>query len=315
MNKTFYFILFLLLTLVSACAGGSQTLTTQVPAQAKMVTIYAPASTSSVPVILAAGKMDNVELVLFSNQTQANVEFLRGDAQVMVTGLSVGFDLKKNGAPLQLINTYVNGLSYLVSYGFEANSFSDLKGKSVYVPFEGSPIEEAAAYLAGNEGVAWKTDITPVYSPFDASIALLKEGKLEAVILPEPMVSLVEGLPSVFVGPSLYSLWNQYNPGDDGYPQVGTIINVDFAAKNPAFVEQFNEALAAAITETQADPAAAVEAVKDQFKIPAPKMAAAMGRTHYHLLTAAEMQSAVEKYYEVIGKPLSDEFEGFYYLP
>lgn len=315
MKKITAIILFTILILLSSCTDAPQLQNTQAPASVDLVTIYAPASTSSVPVILAARKMENVKLVLFSNQTQANVEFLRGDAQVMVTGLSVGFDLKKNGAPLLLVNSYVNGLSYLVTNGFEAKSFSDLRGRSVYVPFEGSPIEEAAAYLAGKEGISWKTDIAPIYSPFDASMALLKEGKLEAVILPEPMVSLVEGQPGVFVGPSLYALWNQYNPSEAGYPQVGTVINADFAAKNPAFVAQFNEALEAAIAETQRDPAASVEAVKDQFKIPAPKMAAALGRTHYQLLTAAEMQAAIKKYYEVIGKPLSDEFEGFYYLP
>jgi ABC-type nitrate/sulfonate/bicarbonate transport system substrate-binding protein len=161
--------------------------------------IYAPASTSSIPVIIAASKMPNVKLQLYTNQSQANTLFLRGEVNVLVTGLSVGLDLYKNGAPVQIVNSFVSGLSYLVTYGKQVSSFSELKGQEIYIPFEGSPIEEATAYLASQEGLTWKTDLKPVYSPFDASIELLKQGKATAVVLPEPNVTLVEGQPNIFI--------------------------------------------------------------------------------------------------------------------
>jgi hypothetical protein len=86
-----------------------------------------------------------------------------------------------------------------VTYGEKVESLSDLKGQEIYLPFEGSPIEEATMFLAKQEGLVWGTDLKPVYSPFDASVALLKEGKAKAVVLPEPFVTLVEKEPNLFI--------------------------------------------------------------------------------------------------------------------
>ncbi len=277
------------------------------------VVIYAPASTSSVPVILAAAKMQNVELVLYTNQAQANTVFLRGDAQILVTGLSVGLDLHKNQAPITLVNTYVTGLSYLVTSGITVTTWADLIGQQVYVPFEGSPIEEVAAYLVRQEGLAWKKDIAPVYSPFDASIALLKEGKAAAVILPEPMVSLLEGQPGISVSLDLYDEWNRNNPAAQGYPQVGSFANSQWAADHHDIVDQFSIYLSGSIEQVQGDPESAVDAVIEHFKIPAPIMVSALGRTRYQLLTGEAMKNSVQMYYQVIGKELDETTEGFFY--
>jgi NitT/TauT family transport system substrate-binding protein len=316
--KTLYRNLLLVIAIVAvaltSCAAPATPAATAVPA-AETWTIYTPASTSSIPVIMAAKKLDNVELVLFTNQEQANTLFARGEVSVMVTGLSVGMALFKNEIPVKLDNTYVSGLSYLVTYGKTVASFSDLKGGEIYIPFAGSPIEEICQYLAAQEGLTWGTDITPIYSPFDASIALLKEGKAVAVVLPEPNVSLVESQPDVYISFSLYDLWNQYNPESKGYPQVGTFVNADWAASHPTEVEAFNTALAEAIQEVQADPAAAVAAIKDQFKLPEPILTKALSRTQYQFYAGTEMQERVEAYYQTVGKPLDETFTQFYYIP
>jgi NitT/TauT family transport system substrate-binding protein len=300
-------------TATTEVANATAAVTPKAETDGKL-TIYAPASTSSIPVILAA-KKTGVNLVLYTNQSQANTLLLRGEAPILVTGLSVGVDLFKNGAPVSVVNTYVTGLSYLVTYGKAVNGFADLKGEQIYIPFEGSPIEEASAYLAGKEGLTWKKDISPVYSPFDASVALLKQGKIKAVVLPEPTVSLVEGQPNIFISLSMYDAWNKNNPNDAGYPQVGTFVNADWAKTHTKEVEQFNQALAEAITSVQQDPAAAIEVVKANFKLSAAVLEKSLSRTHYQLKSGVELQQTVENYYKVIGKPLDEKFSGFYYLP
>ena len=275
-------------------------------------TIYAPESTSSIPVILAAQEMDDVDLVLFSNQSQANTIFLRGEAQFLVIGLSVGMDLFKNDAPIQAVNTYVSGLSYLATYGEPVDSFADLQGQEVYVPFEGSPIEEVCSYLAAQEGLTWKSDIQPVYAPFTSSVALLKEGEAKAVILPEPMVSVVENQPDVYISLSLYDLWNQYQPEDQGYPQVASFVNPEWAEAHPETVAAFNQALDEAIQSVQENPEAAVEIAAEYFSFPEPVLLKALSRTTYHLYTGSEMQQTIENYYAVIGKPLDETFSDLY---
>lgn len=284
------------------------------PAAEERWALYAPASTSSIPVILAARSLPNVDLTLYTNQDQVNTLFTRGEVPVMVTGLAVGVTLYKNGVPLQMANSYVSSLSYMVTSGQQVTSFADLKGKEVYVPFAGSPIEELCSYLAAQEGLVWGTDITPVYSPFDASIALLKEGKAAAVVLPEPNVSLVASQPNIYVSFSLADLWIKANPGQTGYPQVGTFVNKEWAAANPADVQAFNEALAAAIELTANDPAVAVDAVKDSYKIPPAVLQQALSRTGYALVTGADLQTQINAYYQTIGKPLDETYAEFYYI-
>lgn len=278
--------------------------------------IYAPASTSSIPVLLAAAQLENVQVVLYTNQSQANTLFLRGEVSILITGLSVGMDMYKNDVPLQIINTYVSGLSYLVTFGEPVTAFEDLKGKEVYVPFEGSPIEEVSAYFAQQAGLSWKEDITPVYSPFESSIELLKQGKADAVVLPEPSVSLVESLPNVHVSLSYFDLWNESQADDQGYPQVGAFVNMAWAETHADDISRFNEALAEGIQMAQQDAPSAVAAVKANYKLPEEKLLAALNRTAYNLLTGEKLEEAIRNYYAIIGNPQDDEnFQAFYYQP
>jgi ABC-type nitrate/sulfonate/bicarbonate transport system substrate-binding protein len=280
---------------------------------AMTIVIAGPATPSSIPLILAAEKMGNATVQIIPNNSQANTSFLRGEINFLASGLSVGVDLRKNGAPVQAVNTYVTGLSYLVTYGEKVSSLSELKGQEIYLPFEGSPIEEATMFLAQKEGLNWGTDLKPVYSPFDASVALLKEGKARAVVLPEPFVTLVEKEPNIFISMDYYASWNEATGTQDGYPQVGTFVNADWAKQNPEQVAAFNAAMAEAIQFIAEHPEEAVAKVKDNFKLPEAVLLRSIQRTHFSLLTGDALQAGVEGYYNEIGKPLDDSFTDFYF--
>ncbi len=282
--------------------------------QTETITIYAPVSTSSIPVILAAQNMPEVNLVLYTDQSQANAEFIRGDADVLVSGLSVGVDMRRNGVPVQVVNSFVSGLSYLVSYGQPLNSLDELDGKSVYVPFEGSPIDQVMNFLVTANGLKWKEDVTPVYAPFDSSIALLKEGKLEIVVLPEPSVTLVEDVPNVFVNLDLAAEWDIATGVEGGYPQVATFVSTEWASSHNDTILAFNQTLQDVIEQIEKDPAAAVEQVKDYYKIPADKLLTSLSRTRYSYVAGQQMQTSIEMYYATIGAPLDENFKDFYFV-
>ena len=301
---------------LSACSSqtGVQGISpAEIPsAQPETWSLYAPASTSSIPVMLAAQELENVELTLYTSQEQANTLFARGEVSVLVSGLSVGLGLFRNGLPVQMSASYVSGLSYLVTTDPVVHSFADLGGREVYVPFAGSPIEEVCRHLAAQEGLAWGEEILPVYAPFDSSIALLKDGQAEAVILPEPNVSLVESQPGLYVSAGLYDLWNAAHPGEDGYPQVGVFVNSAWAQTHPDQVNALHAALARAIERVQNDSQGAVEAVSAQFQPPVSVLESALARTQYRLYTGAAMLDWVEAYYRTIGSEMDDESAFFF---
>lgn len=311
-------IILLTVGLIAGCAGKPHESlapkATESSESADELVIYSPASTSSIPVILAAQKMDHVKLELYTNQSQANTLFLRGEVDILVTGLSVGVELYSNDAPVQMIDSFVSGLSYMVTYGKTVKDFNDLKGSEIYIPFKGSPIEEVSSYLASAEGLEWGKDLTPVYSPFDSSIELLKQGKAAAVILPEPNVTLVEGEPDINISFSLFDAWNKATGSEDGYPQVGSFVNPQWAETHPSSVAEFNHALEEAIVQVQQDPQGAVDAVKGYYKLSPEKLSKSLSRTRYFFTACEDMKKAIENYYQQIGKSLDEKDTDFYFI-
>lgn len=300
---------------VAPTAAPTEAASPAAPARTARLVIAGPATPSSIPLLIAASKIDGAEVQVIENNSQANTAFLRGDIDILVNGLSVGVDLYRNEAPVQIVNTYVTGLSFLVTNGEKVNNFAALKGQDIYIPFQGSPIEEASAFLAGKEGLKWGEDIKPMYSPFDASVALLKQGKAKAVVLPEPFVSMLEGQPSMNVSIDLYKSWNAATGQKDGYPQVAAFVKRDWAANHAEDLAAFNTALADAVKFTKENPDKAVAQVKDKFKAPEKILLKAVSRVHYAVLTGEDMKKSVSGYYELIGKPLDDKYKDFYYIP
>lgn len=306
------------LLLVSSCvplppsAPAPAGVATLPPRPAEKLIIYAPATPSSIPIILAARQMGDAEVTIFENHTQANAQFLRGDVDILVTGLSVGVDMFKNGAPVQVINSYVAGLTYLVTYGRKIERFADLKGQEVYLPFEGSPIEEVTRFFVEKEGLVWKTDIIPVYSPFTSSVALLKQGKAGAVALPEPSVSLIENQPDLYISLNYRALWDAATGSSGGYPQVAPFVRQDWAAAHSDSIARFNDAVAAAVTAIQQDPAAAVAESQAALGLPASVLQAALQRTDFAFSSGAALVESVTGYYRIIGKQL-ETFDAFFY--
>jgi NitT/TauT family transport system substrate-binding protein len=264
-------------------------------------------------VVLAAQQLPNANVTIYTNHSQANTVFLRGDADMLVTGLSVGASMFENGAPVQVVNSYVTDLTYLVTYGQPVERFADLAGQEIYLPFEGSPTEEITRFLAEQDGLVWGEDIKPIYSPFPASVELLRQGKAKAVVLPEPFVSMVQGDEQIFVSLNYRQAWEAQTGGNSGYPQVAVFVNRDWAAQHSAEIEAFNQALADAIQAVQQDPVGAIEQTGSAFSFPQPVMLGALQRTGFAPLTDEALANSVLQYYQTIGEPLNAEFETFFY--
>lgn len=257
--------------------------------------------------------MQDVEVVIFTNHTQANAQFLKGDVDILVTGLSVGVALFENGAPVEVVNSYVAGMTYLVTHGKPVSSFAELKGQEIYVPFEGSPIEETTQFFSGQEGLTWKTDIMPAYAPFASSVELLKQGKAAAVVLPEPFVSLIEQVPNLHISLSYRELWDNATGTSIGYPQVTPFVLREWATTHPAVIAQFNDALTVALQTIQEDPAAAVAQTQAALGLSNGVLRAALQRTDFAFVSDDALMQEIQSYYLTIGKPLDETFDAFFY--
>jgi NitT/TauT family transport system substrate-binding protein len=275
--------------------------------------IYTPATPSSIPVILAARRIENTEITIFTNHSQAHTLFLRGDVTILVTGLSVGLEFFRSGVPVQVINSYVSGLTYLVTFGRKVDSFGELRGQEIYIPFEGSPIEEITQFFVEQEGLTWKQDIKPIYSSFLSSVELLKQGRVANVALPEPYVSLVEKQDQVFVSLNYKQEWDALTGSANGYPQVATFVKKDWAAAHPDLIAQVNDELANVLHMIEQDPAAAVEQTQAELGFPPEVLLSSLQRTDFSFSDSGKMAQEIQRYYQIIGRPLDETFDPFFY--
>ena len=276
--------------------------------------MYAPPTPSSIPFLLAARKLDGVKVTIFSDHSQAHTLFLRGDAPMLVTGLSVGLNFFKQGAPVRVANSTVSGLTYLLTRDKPVSSFKELVGAEIYLPFEGSPIEEATKFLAAKEGVAWGTDLTPKYAPFPSALELLKIGKIRVIALPEPSATIAAAQKDVFVSFGYKEKWDALTGGTDGYPQVAMFIMADWAAQRRDLLEKLHQELEQAIRLIADDPQQAVALTKDAFGFSEPALLASLKRTSFALKTGDALKQEIFDYYRLIGQPLDETCDPFFEL-
>jgi len=277
------------------------------------IQLYAPPTPSSIPFILAAQQMEEIDITIFADHSQAHTLFLRGDVPMLVTGLSVGINFFKQGAPVQIVNSSVSGLTYLVTKGKQVSSFKEVAGEEIYLPFEGSPIEEVTKFLAEQEGVAWGTELKLVYAPFPSALELLKAGKINVIALPEPSATVAAAQENIFISFGYQEKWNALTGSSSGYPQVGMFVKKAWAEQHRDLLAKLHQALQAAIQRVQEHPEAAVAASKQYFQFPDKVLLASLKRTTFALKTDAELQQQVFGYYQTIGQPLDESFQNFFY--
>ncbi|GBC61464.1 hypothetical protein DENIS_2424 [Desulfonema ishimotonii] len=275
------------------------------------VMMYAPPTPSSVPLILAAETLPDVQVKIFTNHSQAHSLFLKGDVQLLSTGLSVGVRFFRQGVPIKIINSYVSGLTWLVT-DRPVKDFRDLKGTTLCLPFAGSPIEEVTQFFVAAEGLAWKRDIPIRYVMFPGAVSMLKQGRIHAAALPEPFVSLLQGRKDLHIALSYRALWEKHTGNPKGYPQVGTFVHRAWAKFHAPVIRQLNAALAQAIRDVAEAPEQAVRRAATYMNFSADILQTALGRTDFHLLQDDDLKREIKNYYQTTGAPSDETFEDFF---
>ena len=273
--------------------------------------ILAPDTPTSVPLVLAAGRMPAVALELFTLHDRAHARFLTREVPLLVTGLSVGLRFFRQGAPVQLVNAYVAGLTHLMVRR-PIRCLADLKDQSLALPFAGSPIDEVTGFFFRERGLVWPEALTVIYTPLPSALALLCQGRVAAAALPEPYASLAARTPGIVRADSYLALWRAATGEPSGYPQVGIFVFKDWADRHPALIHELNTRLAAAIETVAADPAGAVRQTANRFPLPADIQASALRHTVFAPVTGPALPPFVTAYYARVGLPLRAGDDAFF---
>lgn len=294
---------FLIAALLSVLAA-SEPCIAEPPLQA--LRLLVPPSNSSLPLLLLAD-MDpipriDIQAQAYLNHPQALAMLLRGQADLLLTGTSQGWENYLSGGPILMINTGVWGISYLIGSRDcpPIRRISELAGKRIALPFPGSPLDFQTRSLLHRHGLNPDRDCTILYSPLPQTAALLLQGQIDAAPIPEPMASelvINRGLRRLM---DYKQAWASAFGGDPLTPQVSLFTTRSFASENTEILQELVLQWRAASEQVVKDPAGAAGQFSGFLGYSEAVIAQSVPNTSFYVPSLQENRHRVKNYYEVV---------------
>jgi len=270
--------------------------------------------------------VDEVTFLPWKNPDELRSRISSGQAQVSAVPTNVAANLYNKGMDVQLINTLVWGILYMIGPDGEEISFEELKGKTIHVPFRGDMPDLVFQYLLQKNNLDMATDINIEYIATPQEVVqLLATGKAEYAILPEHTATLAvakakkegQNLKKII---SLQAEWAKVTGKEPRIPQAGIIVTGELIRDYPEVVEELQIQLAESVRYLNEQPAEGAELLaKYQDGLDAAFIEKLIPTINLHFASAKDAREELEFFFtelstispDIIGGKLPDE--GFYY--
>jgi len=294
------------------------------PAAAKEVNVQAPTVPAALPFLWMQEEADlpaavDLNINLSSDHQRGMALLAQNDIDFLITGTNVGANAYNRGVNLKMLNVNIWGIDYLLTNGFKAENWQDLKGKDLAIPMQGGPLDFLARYLAAKNGLDPEEDLNIVYRALPGAAQLFMAGELDAIILPEPLVtvSLSKGAEAE-MAMDIQKEWAEIH-GDQRIPFVALFANGDFTEEYPQFTDIINGYYKQGVDWVNSNPEAAAELAAKHFGMPAPLLKQSYSRVNLNIYSDQESRELTELYFgemlkmypDLLGGSLPDE--EFYY--
>lgn len=206
MQKRIFILLLAISLFICGCMKKKEAANNQV--EEKRIRVLLPQTPSSLPLYFALKDNTMFEIEFYLNHSLANAKFIRGDAELLLTGLTVANSFSKEGLDFHLLSSQVDNLTHLVAND-SLVSIEEIKGRTLIFPFADSPMEIVFTKIAEKHDLIQGKDYLVQYYPFTTSLQLLQEGSDFLVWLPEPFVTIAESKFKKKVSLSLNQLFTE----------------------------------------------------------------------------------------------------------
>jgi len=313
----------LAVALVSAGAAPAALASPAKPEQAGRLKILVPLSTAAVPLLLLADEDPvaglDIQVETFLQHAQALALLARGDADLLCTGTSQGWESRLGGSPVVIVGTGVWGVSSLVGRDASIATVADLEGRRIALPFPGAPLDVQTRYLLVRAGLDPDRDVQISYGAFTQSLPRLLAGQLDAAALPEPQATTAvrdRGLVRLF---RYADAWAAASGKGSASPQVSLFAMADWAGEHPRTLVALVAAWRQAATKVAADPVGTAARYAAALSVDAALLAEALGNTLFEVPTFAQNAARVRAYYREVLTFLPGEHvpldDGFFFAP
>ena len=190
---------------------------------------------------------------------------VNGKADISFSAVVAVAKLFLNGTDIKLASIDVWDNFYLLTRGYKAESFADLKGHTIHVPlFRAAPPFAVTSYLMKKLGYTPDDFQFAFGEPFGRPGVMMQQfirGEIDTVLLREPEASfaLFGAGKDAHVSLTYSELWKQIQPEFDRLPNAGVVFKGEFLRKYPEIARLFLEELEEAIRWVNANPRKAAQ--------------------------------------------------------
>ncbi|MEG2420384.1 MAG: ABC transporter substrate-binding protein [Oscillospiraceae bacterium] len=253
----------------------------------------------------------------------------KGDVDIAAMASNVAASLyQKTKGELQTVALGTLGVLYILEDGDSVATMDDLAGRTVYATGQGANPEYVLRYLLEQNGLELGGDVNVEWLPSDELVAKAAAGQAPLCMLPVPAATALlaktadtadKTIPHFRQALDLTKEWQALDNGSE-LIMTSVVVRKAFAAEHPEAVADFLREYAASIDYVNQNIPEASQLVADYGITPNAKIAAAaIPQANLVCITGAEMQPAIQTYYEVlfaadpksVGGALPDD--GFYY--
>jgi NitT/TauT family transport system substrate-binding protein len=261
---------------------------------------------------VATGRLDNLtetpSFTAWRNPNELRAGLTSGQIVASVVPAQLAANLYNRGFPIRLANIMTEGLLYVLSEDASISSIPDLKGRSIAVPFRGDTPEILFTQLLRHHGIE-DTDVTVTYvgTPVEA-VQLLLAGRVEAAMVVEPAASAAV-LRARMAGKQISRViditeqWADMTGGPAVLPMAGLALTSAIYQDTPELIDPLRATLRSALTEVQADPAAAASNAAEPLGLPAPVIIESIPNSRLVARDATDIRPEVESMFRAMAGP------------
>lgn len=232
-------------------------------------------------------------------------QIVKGSVDIAAIPANLAAIVYNNTSKIEILGINTLGVLYICQNGGEKiDDVSDLKGKTIYSAGKGSTPQYALETVLSKSGleigkdvfIEWKSE----HAECVAALVAAGDSSDKVAMLPQPFATTaVMSNPTISISLDLNDAWQSLS----GSPLVTgvTVVNRDFAAKNPKAVEAFLSEYKESVALVSEDLDKASELVAKYSILPKAAVAKkAIPECNITLVTGDEMQKALDEYFNVL---------------
>lgn len=241
---------------------------------------------------------------VISDATQISAGIIGGSIDIAAVPTNLASTLyKKTGGKVQVLAINTLGVLYLLEKGNTITDVASLRGKTIYVPGQGTNPEYILKYVIEKNGMKVGEDVTfdYTYNSPDALSTAVAGGLADIALLPEPKVTVVKSQnKDVRTALDLTAEWDKVAPA--GSLVQGCIIaRKEFVDAHKTEINAFLDEYKASVGFIETDIDAAAQCIADAGILPKAQIAkAALPNCNIIFAEGAEMKKALSEFYKIL---------------